>query len=380
MFRGSTDACLRHLGTQAEQDPAVVQELAGFTGADAHNTVPSWLAGKHMPEGEYLLRVRFFLAEHGYSVAEINKLHSVVRNVGLLIAHRAIGFDAAVQELNFSGRDKLFLSLNGKHRPNRRKRAAMAFLWETHRHKLNGLPAPAPTKATGADQLITINGTTVECFRHYAGGMSAADIKALERATGADQTTVYEWRTGKHFPKGLYLLKLRCYLADRGYGVTEWQALPGEIRTLARLISYGALTVSASARRLNISADHLLTLLRKTTKPTPGILEPLRVLLEEHRTTLELLPSFTVASPPGTAKPQLPSPASSELDAATSHRAVDAFIMHLQAIQPIAVYLLKDDDPALRRRLRDLGRALLFDVSTMLNRLCSEKARKLGDE
>lgn len=81
VFAGDTKACLRHysdtLPCEKSKVVAARQPLVAFTGAK-QGTVQNWFRGVRDPYAMNLLRVRFFLHFHGYSVSELEVLQPAV--------------------------------------------------------------------------------------------------------------------------------------------------------------------------------------------------------------------------------------------------------------------------------------------------------------
>ena len=73
-FSGTTKECLAHFAARAAPHPEAEELLAKFTGAVRHGSVDWWLAGKYLPVGMNLIKIRYFLEAAGYAVRELEGL------------------------------------------------------------------------------------------------------------------------------------------------------------------------------------------------------------------------------------------------------------------------------------------------------------------
>ena len=80
-FAGNTKACFHHYGDTLTRTKAEIvasrQPLADFVGVSPE-TAQNWFRGVRTPSALNLLRVRFFLHFHGYSVSELEVLQPAV--------------------------------------------------------------------------------------------------------------------------------------------------------------------------------------------------------------------------------------------------------------------------------------------------------------
>lgn len=131
-----------------------------------------------------------------------------------------------------------------------------------------------------------IKGDTDNCWLHYASEIYASDV-ALEKRiiiayTGVAATTLARW-LNLIMPQGQNLLKLRCFLGHRGYGVAELDALSDMLKTIAYLIADKKIAITEVVRRTRYHQDgNLLQVLLGHTNMSGERLALCRDLIEEY--------------------------------------------------------------------------------------------------
>src|SRR3989344_7697 len=110
-FEGTGEECLWHYLSSIDQAGKAVTQasLEKITGAHK-KTVAGWLNGLQFPDGEWRIRVFYFLSDLGYCVQELERLPAAVRQLGKLYTVGAITFDQMVSANVISGQ-KYFRSI-----------------------------------------------------------------------------------------------------------------------------------------------------------------------------------------------------------------------------------------------------------------------------
>lgn len=379
---GTTDECIRHFFEHARRESNALAQLAAFLGNPSPQTIRRWVNGVHPPAGEHRIRIRYFLAQRGYRLREFHELHPVVRNLGKLIVDNVVTFEEVIRCSGLRNRTQLYEFLHGHRRPqiallevletfvaSRRSPSSIA---EKHMPEPTSILPDGETPPADVGSALTIRGTTMECFEHFAHrALRSWDLRrALQRATDGHTDTITEWITGRSFPRGEHLLRLRVFLTERGYVVRELENLPESVRSLAKLVAHSEITTKEIEGALGITRDAFLRYLQGTRRPLPPLEAAIQRLIEAR------IGSATVVSPEQSAtaaRETVPPPPS------LNGFAEQMLLKFLEAIQPLADHFLhggRDD----RMRLRDRGRTLIYDVAMKLNCLCSEAMRNQSGE
>ncbi len=119
-----------------------------------------------------------------------------------------------------------------------------------------------------------IRGSTKECLAHYFAQLPPTSQRSGVRARtpliqycGCIRRTVADWQTGP-LPVGVYLIKLRFFLASQGYTVTELESLHPLVRSLGLILAEGRATLEELRLALGYSdQQEVLTILRGKQKP-----------------------------------------------------------------------------------------------------------------
>jgi hypothetical protein len=202
-FRGTTDECLKHLA-QLSQDPTSNHRraLEEFIGTSSDSTVPRWFKGNIQPEGEYLIRLRYFFAEKlGYHVTELERLSPVVRKAGKMFALRQKTLDelAHIFEYKTAGKRKHMLAVlrgaNGLSPDKIKRVSAILDGGERAEHLSRELVAPvlkSIDRKQGEKTLLIetaarlVVGLTPIALFLLSSDCSEADRKQLHELVGAD--------------------------------------------------------------------------------------------------------------------------------------------------------------------------------------------------
>lgn len=102
-----------------------------------------------------------------------------------------------------------------------------------------------------------MQGSTEECFREFIASYRAnndgsiADLKReLSKVTGAKEGSAEDWIYNVYFPTGERLVFLRFFLEERGYHISELEAMQTEAKALAKLINNAVLSTKNMAEML----------------------------------------------------------------------------------------------------------------------------------
>lgn len=107
---------------------------------------------------------------------------------------------------------------------------------------------------TAAGRDFTVNkfvGDTETCFTDLLDRSPGLAMHRLIAAfCSVEIEAVQRWETKKHFPTGLNMLRLRCFLQLTGYEVTGLTRLKRDWRRLAFAIAFGLLEVEPVTKKL----------------------------------------------------------------------------------------------------------------------------------
>ena len=113
---GTTAACLTDYLSKIEWGSKKTTEqcmpIAEFAGV-GQPSIRRWHADRILPVGLELVKLRYFLEQQGYQVAELEALNSHVRILGKLIVYGALDLQVAVDRLKFPDKSKMFRLLHG---------------------------------------------------------------------------------------------------------------------------------------------------------------------------------------------------------------------------------------------------------------------------
>ena len=223
-----------------------------------------------------------------------------------------------------------------------------------------------------------------ECMILFSQGLSDRPRKRSEQqsgmmnATGVGQPTVHQWCSGKRMPGGIILIKLWFYLSSIGYRVVELEKLHPTLFGVARLLTNGQITAEAMASDFGLSAGttkHLIGELMGRETATPKRMQQYASVLAKFPDSNRPQPTVTLPQPKNVV--QLRELSSSKQSAPGLSITILGEVLHGQvaSMRPMVEIALQQLSPAERQELRQLiGAKGLFELSTYLNALCSEKA------
>ncbi len=210
-------------------------------------------------------------------------------------------------------------------------------------------------------------------------------ILKINAATG------HQWFDANIMPKGENLLKLRLILELNGYYLVEKTSISPGIWKLGNLIALGSVSLEEARHVLgfkNVQDVYNLCFGKQKTSPERmASLENFCRLFEtdpeskkEYQKKLKQWQENSVFVKPGN-KPVPESPTKTAPRLIERTAAIKSLAHLIRAAIPLAEYIVSDDFSIQEReRLRELtkeGRSNgVFDLSNLLNRLCTETARK----
>lgn len=119
-IRGSSSECLAHylghLPSPLSQEGAAARNPIIQYCRCKRRTISAWIKGQP-PVGEYQVRVRYFLAAQGYVVNELENLHPLVWQLGLLLAYDVLSTEDIRRELGYKNSQDVYTMLFGRQRP-----------------------------------------------------------------------------------------------------------------------------------------------------------------------------------------------------------------------------------------------------------------------
>jgi len=247
--------------------------------------------------------------------------------------------------------------------------------------------------------------STESAFKDFLGRKFGEKQKVLLETYFSDllkitKVTFSNWTSGKHFPKGLELLKLRIFLMSIGYEITEFEGVPDEIISVGKLVAFGKITLleatvsleypetwellrylnnkrGVSANRLLIfkkfleDKSDMLAQVEERMKEALGYVTPRHAFLEKGREKVLVIDDDNILMLKYT---------------------LDAIGNLCDAVEPILKNLLDGNDPKIRQAFRDgikffpLSNKVhafsdrMHKVESLLNDMCSEKSREVSNE
>lgn len=140
-FRGTTKECLAHYAStlseeSGKRDRKVFRQLAKFTDANVL-TVYRWTRGQQGLVGLRLIKARYFLEQLGYVVVELEKLPSIMRDFGRLIAYNLFTVEEAYRDLGFPRSDHFPGLLRGDRNPSPERMAKILELVKAYQPLLD---------------------------------------------------------------------------------------------------------------------------------------------------------------------------------------------------------------------------------------------------
>ncbi len=244
-----------------------------------------------------------------------------------------------------------------------------------------------------------IHGTFEECLSHYRkNGGDHSFKRMLDFSVSKNEGTLRRWFVDSA-PNGVYRIRLQQYLSDIGYKIKELQGASEEIRLACQLLSYDLATEDEIASGFGIPEHRWSRLPHMLVRGTMAddrlakgrlYLAPLKTLLAEvHEGRILALsntvpstaqkPDATKAAPAAPSVPAVPSSSAPPAHVIKDHDAViQATAAMLTSVYPLLQLVNSDQYTAEERKaLREkLGFFGAMQISTELNRLCSERARE----
>lgn len=240
-----------------------------------------------------------------------------------------------------------------------------------------------------------IKGDAESCWLHYVSEVYPCDPKEEKIVIGytcIHESTLKRWLE-LIMPDGQNLLRLRCFLAHRGYGVTELEALRDVFRSLSYLIADQKMTIREVVNKLGYHKDGALLqiLLGRVTGISEERLERCRELIAQqhslarakqeipactdhtHAKQVENIPIVCAAE--SDHKNERP-PAAQHVNGARRWE-VDNLAALVRIMLPLAEDVLSDAYTEKdREHLRTLANGNeVFRLSNVLNGLCGPRVR-----
>lgn len=115
-FSGTTLECLNHYGESFSKKSDAIRELAQVLGSPV-GTISKWFYDNPNPNGNRLIKLRYFLEEKGYSVSELNslrKLRPEVYRLGHLVAKGVLSVEEIAAKMNYPYPENVYGLLRGE--------------------------------------------------------------------------------------------------------------------------------------------------------------------------------------------------------------------------------------------------------------------------
>lgn len=236
-------------------------------------------------------------------------------------------------------------------------------------------------------------GTTEQCLAHLAEVCNPEQRSYVTQFTRMEDVTVRRWFSHQRSPLGESLIRLRYYLEFLGYQVLELKLLADPIRDTGRLYAFDVFSLDDLCEQIDLpktrsSLDQLLPILlgkrgvsEERMRKFIAVVETFGPLLED---VLSTTPRFKLFEADQTAVPSQPPreeavTSNPDTTANKNREAILASVADMaRAMLPLVDRVLSDDfTPEERAKVRQkAGVDVIFKLSTRLNRLCGEQARR----
>ena len=213
-------------------------------------------------------------------------------------------------------------------------------------------------------------------FETFTGGKESAK-KIVTDFTGAKGGSLHDWTVKGLKPIGIRSIKLRCFLSLVGYSVTEFPKLSGPALDLSKIVVYDIDSIEGLADKIGLNPKTLAGYFRGDANPSSDIVRSMEtvyarfeVQVREHEDEWKRTLNIPVLTE-GSNVHHLNAPKDAILSSLAGQ---------ISAILPLATIVASDDFSLddrnnLRKMVPNKG---VFEVSNLLNALCSETARKLS--
>lgn len=234
-----------------------------------------------------------------------------------------------------------------------------------------------------------------------------ANRQLVAEFTGVSTGTVRRWLKNSHIPIGHSFWSACLFFDLIGYRVTEYSGLPDLYKSAIKVFTYGADSPDSVATYFGHDGINTASLLyrrfRENTALTEAVeqqaasilnSEVLVELITEIETSwIDRLESFRVSTevdqipvvkdPTVSSEPNVrtrPKAKVKKAEMAQFELLAQTFAGLVATMQPLARYLESDQFSATERDIvrETAGQKNLFELSNVLSRLCSERARAIG--
>jgi len=239
---------------------------------------------------------------------------------------------------------------------------------------------------------MAFSGTTQECFRHYLRNDKGRDLKCREtlmKFVKVSSPTVRRWLIDDTKPAGEVLVRLRYFLEQQGYRVSELEKLAKPVRNFGRLLGLDIASLKDLTLALKMpegtSDSQTLAILRGVQGVSPGRSKLMEAFTEEFKGLLQEKTAKASIAAAEEAGQKLASKVHPALNGSRSHvnskekkHLIETFGLMVKSMVPLANLLASDSyTDADREMAREFaGGDGVFNLSNCLSMLCSETARR----
>lgn len=235
-------------------------------------------------------------------------------------------------------------------------------------------------------------GNTQDCLKHYLSQLPWSDKgcaearKPMADFLGVRSDSIRRWLVTDIQPIGLVLVKLRYFLEEKGYRITELETLKKPVRMLGKLIATQQITWEEAVERIQFSnASELLQVLHGNRGLSSERMVIVARICADYSEDEE---THHAAAPPWKnqmAPTETPNKKGVRIEEDVIHL-LDALNGLCAVLEPRLEYMLSEGfTPEQRQLFRErAGRVRVFDLANrffglnkQLNALCSEKAREI---
>lgn len=251
-----------------------------------------------------------------------------------------------------------------------------------------------------------IEGTTEECLKHFSRVHGQKLVENLCKSRKAicalvfrvPDDTGYRWFTKGIIPVGMNLVKVQYFLEFLGYILSERKKMSSVQRRIANQVALMVISPTDIAEYTSVSCNSVLRWCTGKRNPSEQAEVKLNELIELHeggateklqlwqRTLQELGFGAAVTTPTPqqvlAKEDQVSTPPSKpETNSSERGQVIDTLAHLILAMRPLAEQVLSEAfSPEEREHLRQKTQIVrvngLFDLSNLLSRLCSERARR----
>ncbi|MBI4215255.1 MAG: hypothetical protein HY602_00840 [Parcubacteria group bacterium] len=214
---------------------------------------------------------------------------------------------------------------------------------------------------------MAVSGELLCCFNAFIASADSKVRQELMEAVSIDESELNDWIMAKCNPRSIKRLRLSYFLESRGFEIKELLAVHPTVYEIGKLIAANKMTAQSAAHCIGYQrTDSLWRVLLGYEAISKARIAKLDILIQRHQGMSSGAEAVFSAAIPS-------------LDCGSAITRIRQQMLQdtaalIRLLKPYTEFLDAQSTAEERIHLRDLCAGDLFPLSTMLNRLCSEKA------